>query len=185
MIETISVSLNGIGKAGVALGSRILITGGGPVGLFAAQLSFLHGASDVTLVEPSESRRDTAAGYGCDVASALESVDLQYDTFIECGGAAGARHEGCMKVFPGGRAVFIGVGDQSASVPMPALIEREVSVVGVMRYAFTWPSVIKALAAGRIDADGLVSRRLPFHQALDAWTVPLATEVKTMIRVND
>jgi L-iditol 2-dehydrogenase len=184
MVETISVSLNGIRKAGVRLGSRVLVTGGGPVGLFAAQLAFLHGAAVVALVEPHDQRRATAAGYGCEVAASLDEVDGLFDSLIECTGVASVRHGGCMKVEPGGRAIFIGVGSQDASVPMPALIEREVSVQGVMRYSFTWPAVISALAAGKIDADALVSRRLPFADALEAWTAPLSTEVKTMIRVN-
>jgi len=185
MVETISVSLNGIRKAGVAAGSRILITGGGPIGLFAAQLAFLHGASRVVLVEPQDERRATAASYGCEVASDLADVDDRFDAVVECTGVGVVRHDSCLKVAPGGKAIFIGVGAQDASIPMPAIIEREVSVQGVMRYAFTWPTVIEALAAGRIDADSLVSRALPFDRAIEAWTVPLATEVKTMIRVND
>lgn len=185
MVETISVSLNGIRKAEVALGDRILVTGGGPVGLFAAQLAFLHGAAAVTLVEPHEQRRATAAGFGCDVAADLAELDGGYDAFVECTGVGSVRHDGILQLEPGARAVFVGVGAQDASVPMPAIIEREVSLVGVMRYAFTWPPVIAALAAGRLEADALVSRRLPLRDAVQAWTVPLPTEVKTMIRPND
>lgn len=184
MVETISVSLNGIRKASVAAGSRVLITGGGPVGLFAAQLAFLHGASRVALVEPQDERRGVAAGYGCDVAADLTAVDAEFDAAIECTGVAPVRHDVCLKVVPGGKVIFIGVGAQDASIPMPAIIEREVSVQGVMRYAFTWPTVIDALAAGRLEADALVTRRLPFDRALEAWTIPLSNEVKTMIHVN-
>lgn len=184
MVETISVSLNGIRKAQVAAGSRILITGGGPIGLFAAQLAFLHGAARVVVVEPQAERRAKAASYGCEVAVDLADIDELFDAAVECTGVGVVRHDACLKVAPGGRAIFIGVGAQDASIPMPAIIEREVSVQGVMRYAFTWPTVIDALAAGRIDADSLVSRALPFDRAIEAWTVPLSTEVKTMIRVN-
>lgn len=184
MVETISVSLNGIRKAQVTAGSKILVTGGGPVGLFAAQLAFLHGATEVALVEPNEQRRATAAGYGCHTFADLSEAGDDFDALVECTGVASVRHDGCMKVTPGGRAIFIGVGAQDASVPMPAVIEREVSIQGVMRYAFTWPAVIDLLAAGRIDADSLVSRRLPFDRAIEAWTVPMPTEVKTVILVN-
>lgn len=185
MVETISVSLNGIRKAHVGLGSRVLITGGGPVGLFAAQLAFLHGATTVALAEPNAARRASAAGYGCEVAAGLDEVGDDYDSFVDCTGVAAVRHDGCLKVSPGGRAIFIGVGAQDASVPMLAVIEREVSIHGVMRYAFTWPSVIETLAAGKIDAEGMVNRRLAFADAVDAWTRPLPTEVKTVIRVNE
>lgn len=184
MVETISVSLNGIRKAQIGLGSRVLVAGGGPVGLFAAQLAFLHGATHVTLVEPSEARRAAASATGCDVAADLADTDAGYDCFIECTGVGTVRHDGCLRVRPGGRAILIGVGAQDASVPMLAVIEREVSIHGVMRYAFTWPSVIEILAAGRIDADTMVNRRLPFADAIDAWTKPLLTDVKTVIRVN-
>ncbi|WP_210274191.1 alcohol dehydrogenase catalytic domain-containing protein [Microbacterium sp. Se63.02b] len=184
MVETISVSLNGVRKAGVSAGSRILITGGGPIGLFAAQLAFLQGASRVVLVEPQSERRAKAASFGCEVSADLASVDELFDAVIECTGVGVVRHDSCLKVAPGGRAIFIGVGAQDASIPMPAIIEREVSVQGVMRYAFTWPTVIDAVATGRIDADSLVSRTLPFDRAIEAWTVPLTTEVKTMIHVN-
>lgn len=185
MVETISVSLNGIRKAGVSAGSHLLITGGGPIGLFAAQLAFLHGASRVVLVEPQVERRAKAASYGCEVGADLVNIDELFDAVVECTGVGVVRHDACLKVAPGGKAIFIGVGAQDASIPMPAIIEREVSVQGVMRYAFTWPTVIDALAAGRIDADSLVTRALPFDRAIEAWTVPLDTEVKTMIRVND
>ena len=185
MVETISVSLNGIRKAQVVLGSRVLVAGGGPIGLFAAQLAFLHGATAVTLAEPNATRRASASGYGCRVASGLEEVDDLYDSFIDCTGATAVRHDGCLKVYPGGRAIFIGVGAQDASVPMLAVIEREVSIHGVMRYAFTWPSVIETLAAGKLDAESMVNRRLAFADAADAWTKPLPTEVKTVIRVNE
>ena len=185
MVETISVSLNGIRKANVGLGSKILVAGGGPVGLFAAQLAFLHGATTVALVEPNEARRRSAAGYGCQVAASLDDVDEHFHSFVDCTGVGVVRHDGCLKVEPGGRAIFIGVGAQDASIPMLAVIEREVSIHGVMRYAFTWPDVIQALAAGKLDADSLVNRRLPFSEAVDAWTRPLADEVKTVILVND
>ncbi|NED69846.1 zinc-binding dehydrogenase, partial [Streptomyces sp. SID10244] len=59
--------------------------------------------------------------------------------FIECTGVETVRHDGFYKVRPGGRVVFIGVGGDDASVPMSQVIEREITLHGVMRYAFTWP----------------------------------------------
>ncbi|NED67969.1 sorbitol dehydrogenase, partial [Streptomyces sp. SID10244] len=54
----------------------------------------------------------------------------------------------------------------------------------VMRYAFTWPTVIGMLANGNVDADSLVSRELNFDRAVEAWTDPDAGEIKTVIRVG-
>lgn len=184
IVEPISVSLHGLRKANIGPGSRILIAGGGPVGLFAAQLAFVFGAGEVVLAEPQEYRRAAGAKIGCQVAPDIAEVGGGYDAFIECSGVASVRHDGCLAVRPGGRAIFIGVGAQDASVPMPAVIEREVTIHGVMRYSFTWPTVITMLSQGKLDVDSLVTQRLPMRDALQAWTNPLPTEIKTIIRVN-
>ena len=67
---------------------------------------------------------------------------------------------------------------------MSAVIEREVTIHGVMRYKFTWPAVIAALEAQKLNADILISRSLPLRRAQEAWTQPIVNEIKTMIDVN-
>ncbi|WP_425286523.1 zinc-binding dehydrogenase [Brevibacterium ammoniilyticum] len=184
MVETVSVALNGIEKAGVRLGDRVLVAGGGPVGLFVVQLCRLAGASRIGLVEPQAFRGQRGAELGAEVYSDLASAPDDQDSFIECTGIDSVRHDGFFHVRPGGRMVFIGVGSASASVPMSAVIEREVTLHGVMRYAFTWPKVVEFIASGGIDADGLVSRSLAFADARLAWSEPQNDEIKTMIRVS-
>jgi L-iditol 2-dehydrogenase len=185
LVEPISVSLNGVRKARIGLGSRVLVTGGGPIGLFAAQLALLEGAEQVAVVEPNAERRRTAESFGCRTFAALAEAGDSYDSAIECTGVDSVRHDCCLAVVPGGRVVFIGVGSEDASVPMKAIIEREVSVRGVMRYRFTWPTVIELLASGRIKTDALISRRLPLDEAVSAWTDPLPTDVKVIIRPGE
>jgi L-iditol 2-dehydrogenase len=184
MVETISVALAGAQKGDIHLGSRVLVTGGGPVGQFAVQVARAAGATEIVVVEPHEGRRKLAATFGARTASALSDVDEQFNVLMECSGVESVRHDGCLKVRSGGRAVLIGVGAQVAGIPMSAIIEREVTVHGVMRYKFTWPTVIAALQNGQLDADSLVSRVLPLADAVDAWLNPLPDEIKTMIEMN-
>ena len=184
MIETISVALAGIRKGQVQLGSRVLITGGGPVGLFCVQVAKAAGATEIVLVEPQAGRRQLAAQLGAVTLTTLADHDLQYDVLLECSGVEAVRIAGCRSVVSGGRAVMIGVGAEIAGIPMSAVIEREVTIHGVMRYQFTWPTVIALLEAKKIDADILVSRRLPFARAQDAWTKAIPNEIKTMLDIN-
>lgn len=184
MVETISVALAGVQKGEVRLGSRVLITGGGPVGLFAIQVAKACGATDVVLVEPQEGRRKIAGDLGAETLQDLNDNDRQYDVLLECSGVESVRHDACLNVISGGRAIIIGVGGLTGGFPMSAVIEREVTIHGVMRYKFTWPAVIAALKEGKINADMLVSRTLPLARAQEAWTHPIADEIKTMIAVN-
>ncbi len=184
MVEPISVALSGVDKAEVSLGGRVLITGAGPIGLFAAQLSIASGAGEVHVVEPRPSRQKAAAALGATVHPSLEEAPSDVDSLIECTGVAVVRHDGFFHVRPGGRVVFIGVGDQDANVPMLPVIEREVTLHGVMRYHFTWPRVIAMLAAHRIQTDSLVTAEIPFEDALREWTQPDPDEIKTIIRIE-
>lgn len=83
MVETISVALNGVEKANLRLGSRVLIAGRGPVGLFTVQLCRAAGASEVGLVEPQQSRRAAAARFGATVFDTLDEAAGDVDAFIE------------------------------------------------------------------------------------------------------
>ncbi|MGL4723427.1 MAG: alcohol dehydrogenase catalytic domain-containing protein [Scandinavium sp.] len=184
MVETISVALAGVQKGCIGLGSRVLITGGGPVGLFAVQVAKACGATEVVLVEPQDGRRRIAHEFGAETLQSLAENDRQYDVLLECTGVQSVRHDACLSVVSGGRAIIIGVGEPIGGFPMSAVIEREVTIHGVMRYKFTWPAVIAALEAQKLNADILVSRSLPLSRAQEAWTQPVANEIKTMIEVN-
>ncbi|MCX4834561.1 zinc-binding dehydrogenase [Streptomyces sp. NBC_01016] len=127
---------------------------------------------------------DLAKSLGAEMVASLEDEGT-FDVLMECTGVQQVRHDGCLYVRPGGRAVFIGVGHQDAGVPMPAVIESEVEIRGVMRYRFTWPTVIAGLRDGRFQADDLVTRTLPLEEAHLAWTqAPQGPDVKTIIRVG-
>jgi L-iditol 2-dehydrogenase len=51
-------------KGLIGLGSCVLITGGGLVGLFAVQVAKTLGATEVVLVEPQEGRRKLPMSWG-------------------------------------------------------------------------------------------------------------------------
>ncbi len=185
MVETISVSLWASQRGGLTIGDTVLVTGGGPIGLFALQVARARGADRVVLVEPQASRREIAGRLGAETVTSLDQVTGEHDMLMECTGVQQVRHDGCALVRPGGKAVFIGVGAQDALVPMPSVIEREVEIRGVMRYRFTWPTVIEGLRSGRYVADPLVTRTLPLEEAHRAWTeTPDGPDVKTIIRVG-
>jgi L-iditol 2-dehydrogenase len=187
VVETISVSLWGGHRASIEPGHAVLVTGAGPIGLFAVQVARVRGAGRIVAVEPQASRRAWAEKLGAEVYESLGQVQGVFDVLMECTGAEQVRSEAPMLVVPGGKAALIGVGLQYAPVPMPAVLEREVTVVGVMRYRFTWPGVISSIAKGNFVVDDLVTRRVPFKDAISAWTAKehFATEVKTIIHVNE
>jgi L-iditol 2-dehydrogenase len=64
LCEPLSVGIAAVRKAGLDGGSRVLITGAGPIGIVLAQLARAYGATDIIVSDPDESRRKQALTFG-------------------------------------------------------------------------------------------------------------------------
>src|SRR3954471_12814146 len=91
LLEPLSVGLWACRRGGVGAGSRVLVTGAGPVGLMAAQSALALGATSVTVTDVNPHRLSLAAELGVrealDVsASPVSSSGLSVDVLLECSG---------------------------------------------------------------------------------------------------
>ena len=66
--EPFNIALHAIETADMKLGARVAISGGGGIGLMLVQLARLAGASEVTIFEPVQSKRELALALGADHA---------------------------------------------------------------------------------------------------------------------
>ncbi|MEM7270412.1 MAG: zinc-binding alcohol dehydrogenase [Pseudomonadota bacterium] len=93
LAANIETALNAIWDAAAGPGDRIAVIGGGVVGCLTAWLASRLPGADVTLVDPLESRRATAAALGVDFASdagALSDCDLVFHASASADGLAAA-----------------------------------------------------------------------------------------------
>lgn len=174
LVEPLSVGVWACRKANVRVGSRVLVTGAGPVGVMAALVARAHGATSVTLSDTNADRLAFAAELGfatldprvVDLPSAM-SVDV----LLECSGAPTAIDAGIRSVAPAGTVVLVGMSpDTMVALPVGVIQGRELWVTGTFRYAHTYPTAIDLVASGLIDLDALVSRAFPLEEAEEALT---------------
>jgi L-iditol 2-dehydrogenase len=168
LLEPLSVGLWACRKADVTAGSRVLITGAGPVGLLAAQVAMALGAVDVTVTDVNEHRLEMARQLGVRAAvdvsrTPLAHTGLQADVLLECSGRPTALAEAIGLMAPAGRVVLVGMGTDDVPLPVSRIQERELQVTGTFRYAHTWPTAIALAASGRVALDPLVTG----HYGLD------------------
>jgi L-iditol 2-dehydrogenase len=189
LLEPLSVGLWACRKAGVSAGSRVLITGAGPVGLLAAQVAMALGAVDVTVTDVNPHRLHLAKqlGVGCalDVsATPLASAGIEADVLLECSGRPSAAAEAMGVVARAGTVVLVGMGSDEAPLPVSRMQEYELVVTGTFRYAHTWPTAIALAASGRVALDPLVTGHYGLDQVEEALTAtrsdPLA--IKPVVR---
>jgi L-iditol 2-dehydrogenase len=189
LLEPLSVGLWACRKGEVGAGTRVLVTGAGPVGLVAMQSALALGAASVTVTDVNPHRlalaRELGASDTLDVsASPVSSSGLSVDVLLECSGHPPATADAIRAVAPAGRVVLVGMGGDEMTLPVSRIQERELTVTGTFRYAHTWPAAIALAASGRVQLDRLVTGHYGLDQVRDALTAARtdAHAVKPVVR---
>jgi len=171
LCEPLSVGIAAVRKAGLDGGSRVLITGAGPIGIVLAQLARAYGATDIIVSDPDESRRKQALTFGATAVldPTVQPIgELSVDAFIDASGAPPAVVDGIRALHPAGTAVLVGSGAESMELPTQLIQNRELVLTGVFRYANTWPTAIALVESGRVDLDAMVTAHFPLEKAAEA-----------------
>jgi L-iditol 2-dehydrogenase len=188
MAEPVSVAVHAVRKAGVTVGSRVLITGAGPIGLLNAQVARAFGAAEIVISDPVANRRRFAEAHGAAHAIDPQTADLEeleehFDVYIDASGNASAIASAIPTIRPGGVAVLVGMGGNDLTLPIAIIQHREITVTGTFRYVNTWPTAIELISSRTVEVESLVTGRYGLRDVVTALrtaqTDPSA--IKTMV----
>jgi len=173
LLEPLSVGVWANRKAGTTAGSRVLITGAGPIGLVAAQCALAFGATDVVIADLNPHRLALGRSLGATGTIRVDETPINESGFeptilLECSGHPGATVDGIRSVSRAGRVVLVGMGGAELTLPLAHVQNREIEVTGIFRYANTWPTAIALAASGRVDVDSLVTGHFSLDRTEDA-----------------
>ncbi|WAL48818.1 NAD(P)-dependent alcohol dehydrogenase [Rhodococcus pyridinivorans] len=189
LCEPLSVGIAAVRKARVTAGSRVLVTGAGPVGIVVAQVARAFGAVEVVVTDLDERRRETALSFGASAALDPRVDDpsaLRVDAYIDASGAPAAVDSGIRAVRPGGTVVLVGSGAETMTLPVQLVQNRELILTGVFRYANTWPTALALVESGRADLDSMVTARFPLDKTADALESDRTPgNIKAVVDVTD
>lgn len=173
LLEPLSVGIWGARKARVQPGTRVLVTGAGPIGLIAAQTARAFGAAEVVVTDVNEHRLAVAEELGARTVHVGRSgLDgFAADVLLECSGNPRAALQGIDAMARAGRVVLIGMGADELALPVAKVQQYELEVTGTFRYANTWPTAIELAASGAVRLDRLVTHRFPLTEVRGALTV--------------
>lgn len=195
MIEPLAVALHAIKQARAVSGRRVLVTGGGTIGLLVAMTARAFGGAPVVLSDPMEGRRRVARDLAADavldpMAKALseEARGLAgdgFDVIFEASGAAPALRQAFQLLRPGGEIVQIGTLP-TTDVPLPAnqIMTRELRLVGSFRYGDVFDEGIRLVTQGRVNPAALVSSVLPLAEVARAMERASARDGVIKVQLN-
>lgn len=171
MAEPVSVGVWAAQKARVGPGDRVLVTGGGPIGLLAAQVARAFGGVDVTVTDLNEYRLTLARQLGLVGHRANAPLTQEYDVLLECSGVQPALTDGMSAIARAGRVVLVGMGSDTVSINVPMLQGREITLTGTFRYANTYPLALRLIATGAVRVDEIITHRFGIEETEQALTI--------------
>jgi len=184
LAEPTAIALHAVQLAGVAEDDRVLVTGGGPVGLLIVAVLRARGVTDITVSEPVDLRRDRALAVGAARTispDALEgpamgtTVAAPFAVAFECSGHARAAEQALGQLDFAGTLVFVGTGSKPTRVDHNRMIILELEALGTYNYS----------AEGFQPAlDLLDSGALPLDLLIEADDVPLDGVMHAMERLS-
>lgn len=186
--EPLACTLHGLDLGAPIPGERVIVLGGGVIGLLAVQLA-RNAGTEVTLVTRHPAKRDLALSLGASHTAATEAeahalLPQGADLVLECAGVAETVEMAPRLTRSGGRVVVLGVMPQGETVRIEPfdLLFREIRLLYSFINPFTQARAAAMLSEGRIDTTPLISRVIPLTEAPEAIANPaLPGEVKVLV----
>jgi threonine dehydrogenase-like Zn-dependent dehydrogenase len=183
LTEPTAIALHTVNLSGVGSDDRVLVTGGGPVGLLATAVLRTRGVDDIVVSEPSVVRRERALAVGAADAVAPDTlsrapmgrpVERPFTFAFECSGNAAAAEAALDQLDYAGTFVFVGTGHTPPRVNHNRVIVMEQTLIGAYNYD----------AAGFAPAlELLASRLLPLDLLIEPVDIGLDEVLPTMHRL--
>lgn len=195
MMEPFAVALHAVKRVDSISGKRVLVVGGGPIGLLVAITARAFGAAPIALSDIVEQRRKLALTLGADAALNPTSSTLAeqvreltgegFDVIFEASGAPPALRQAFNLVRPGGAIVQIGtLGTEDIPLPANLVMNREIQFLGSFRYGNVFDEAIRLVSSGRVDLRPLISRVLPLEKISEALTQASAKDNVIKVQVE-
>ncbi len=174
-------------------GAFVLITGCGPIGLFAVGICKAAGAARVIASDPNDTRLALARRMGADDAvhpSGVERVvrdatdQLGADVVLEMSGVPAAVHQALALVRVGGRVQMLGIPSRPIDIDFATeVIFKGLTIYGVVgrRMYDTWILMSRFLRAGHFDPTPVITHRLPLEAVDEAMRLITSGEAGKVV----
>ncbi len=154
--------------------SRVLVLGGGAIGIAVALILHSHGCRDIRLAETNQLRRQTVLTTGvCEVYNPIDDPAPDADSWhvvIDAVGGAVTREAASKAVRPGGTIIHIGLMDNNGGLDIRKLTLQEVNFLGCYTYNMVdIRASVEALHSGALGPLDWVEQR-PLSEGATAFS---------------
>lgn len=169
LVEPLAVSWHALRKAGAAPGERVLVVGGGSVGLLTVAAAATMGV-EVDIEARHEHQRAAGEALGAGAPRG------KYEITVEAAGSDSALATCMRKTVPGGRIAVVGMPQGDLAVPGIPFVMNELSMIGCNCYdrsgnRHEFAEAAQVLADNPAIAATVITHRFTLSDAAEAFRV--------------
>ena len=181
-----------LNTAKVAPGSSVIVYGAGGVGVAAIQGARIAGAAEIVAVDLNDAKLDDAKRFGATHAVTPDDVEGikaevtggdGFDYALECIGNPNTIRATYDATRRGGTAVIVGVGRMDQMIQFSAFefffADKTLrgSMYGSSNVRTFMPKLCRLWKAGKLDLEGMITRRIELDEINDAFRAMQEGEV--------
>lgn len=197
MAEPLACCLHGIDLAGIQVGDKVCVVGGGAIGLLMVQLVKLSGASQIVLSEPNEKRRQVGLQLGANTALDPTRPDAQEafaqvldggaNVVIECVGNVPAVKSAFQFAGKGATVLLFSVPKVDATFDLPLfdVYKKELTIKGSFVNPDTHARAVALINSGKVDFGPIITHRFPLDQLPEAIAMQMSdASIKVVVEAQ-
>lgn len=197
MAEPLACCLHGIDLAGIQVGDKVCVVGGGAIGLLMVQLAKLSGASQIVLSEPNEKRRQVGLQLGANAAIDPTRPDAQEafaqvldggaNVVIECVGNVPAVKSAFQFAGKGATVLLFSVPKVDATFDLPLfdVYKKELTIKGSFVNPDTHARAVALINSGKVDFDPIITHRFTLDQLPEAIAMQMSdASIKVVVEAQ-
>ena len=197
MAEPLACCLHGIDLAGIQVGDKVCVVGGGAIGLLMVQLAKLSGASQIVLSEPNEKRRQVGLQLGANAAIDPTRPDAQEafaqvldggaNVVIECVGNVPAVKSAFQFAGKGATVLLFSVPKVDATFDLPLfdVYKKELTIKGSFVNPDTHARAVALINSGKVDFGPIITHRFTLDQLPEAIAMQMSdASIKVVVEAK-
>ena len=197
MAEPLACCLHGIDLAGIQVGDKVCVVGGGAIGLLMVQLAKLSGASQIVLSEPNEKRRQVGLQLGANAALDPPRPDAQEafaqvldggaNVVIECVGNVPAVKSAFQFAGKGATVLLFSVPKVDATFDLPLfdVYKKELTIKGSFVNPDTHARAVALINSGKVDFGPIITHRFTLDQLPEAIAMQMSdASIKVVVEAQ-
>ncbi|OPL08544.1 MAG: Zn-dependent oxidoreductase [delta proteobacterium ML8_F1] len=188
LAEPLAVAVHAVERIMNAAPQKVLVVGGGPIGLLIATLlKNHHHLNHVAVADIDGFRRRKAMDAGADVTyETLKEAEDAYEYVVDAVGSPGVMAEIISSILPGGQIFISAIYEKLPTLDLNLVVGKELSLTGNNAYSFEdLEKAVGIINAGAIDLSWMVTTIYPISQGEEAFKSLIKKEKQDLKIVID